>query len=128
MTILDILLLILIIVAIIVGVYVILTLKKVMVTMTSVEKDIHELSQKTIPLLENLNETSQKINYITNEAERHVEDFNSAIITVKEKIHSFTSEMSQQGSGPEFPASSLIKILTGISKGIAVFWSKYKKN
>lgn len=128
MTIIDIMLLILIIVAIIVCVYLVLTLKKVTETLVRVEKDVHELSEKTVPLLENLNEVSKKAVYITSEAEKHVEDFNSAVNNAKEKFRNFTSDVVSQGSNPEYPAGNLIKILTGISRGIAVFWKNYKKN
>lgn len=127
MSIIDILLLLLIAVAIIVCVYLVLTLKKVIETLTRVEKDVHELSEKTVPLLENLNEVSKKALYISSEAEKHVEDLNSAVNNAKQKFRDFTSEVSQ-GSNPEYPAGNLIKILTGISRGIAVFWKKYKKN
>jgi len=128
MTVIDIMLLVLIIVAIIVCVYLVLTLKKVTATLEEVVKDVHKLSGKILPLLENLNEVSKKAVYITSEAEKHVEDFNSAVNNAKQKFCDFTSGVASRGSNPENPAGNLIKILTGISRGIAVFWKNYKKN
>ncbi len=124
MTVIDIFLLALIIVAIVLCVYLVLTLRKVTETVQRVESDIHELSKSTVPLLENLNEETKKIVYITNEAEKHVDDINGAIIHFKEKVDDFKSGFAHS-MNPDNPVQSMIRTISGIVKGISAFWHKF---
>ena len=126
MTIIDILLVLLIIAAAALCVYLIISLSKINKSVEILQKDVHDLIEKTIPVLENLNDVSEKVNKVASEAEGHWTDLNSAIDNAKKKVSSFSLKTTHIGRS-ENPVSSLIKNLSALVKGITAFWSEFSK-
>ncbi len=129
MTLLDILLVILIIAAIALCVYLIISLKNMNETLNSIQNDIHNLSEKTIPILDNLDDTSKRINQIAAKAENHFNDFSNSIENFRDKIYEIGNDFTASFSSPKSDKPQvfgLIKTLSGISKGIFAFWRKLK--
>lgn len=115
------------IVLIIVGalcVYLFVTLKKLNRSIDVLSADVHRLIDSTIPLVEELRESSKNLNKITADAERHMTDFNEFVSSTKTKVSSLSTKV-KEGSNQN-PVLNLIKNLNAISKGISSFWQNYK--
>ncbi len=125
MTIIDIFLLILIIVAIVLAVYLIISLRKINVTLDYVQKDLALLNEKLTPILDNLALVTEKAIKISDETEKRVLDISETIQNVKNTVSKFSFK-SSAGSYNKNPIMDLVNNLQAVSKGIATFWSKLK--
>lgn len=128
MTLIDILLVLLIISAAALCVYLIITLNKLNKSVEVFQKDVHSLIEKTIPVMENLDEVTAKMNRVASEAEEHWTDLNAAIETAKDKVSRFSFKTTSSSSGrSENPVQQLIKNLTAVVKGVSAFWSEFNR-
>ena len=125
MTIIDIFLLILIIVAIVLAVYLIISLKKINVTLDYVQKDLALLNEKLTPILDNMTVVTEKAIKISDETEKRVLDISETIQNVKSTVSKFSFK-SSGGSYNKNPIVDLVNNLQAVSKGVATFWSKLK--
>ncbi len=125
MTVLDIFLIILILAATALCLYVIVSLKKSIEQIEQLQKDVKQLVENTIPVLHNINEVTTKVNRIVNEAEGYWDELDHSIKNLKAKAANLTSFTRFRDA--ENPAQDLIKNLKALSKGIAVFWTEYKR-
>ncbi|MFC2134902.1 DUF948 domain-containing protein [Bacteroidota bacterium] len=125
MALIDILLVLLIIAASVLCVYLILSLSKLNKSVEDLQKDVHQLIEKTIPVLENLNEVSNKFTRVASEAEGYWDDLNSVIDNAKEKVSRLSLKPSTGRS--DNPVQQLIKNLSAIVSGISAFWSALNK-
>lgn len=125
MTLIDILLVLLIISAAALCVYLIVTLSKLNKSVEVLQKDVHNLIEKTIPVMENLEEVTGKFNRVATEAEERWMDLNSAIETAKDKVSRFSLKSSSGRS--DNPVHQLIKNLTAVVKGVSAFWSEFNR-
>ncbi len=127
MTILDIFLLILIIVAIVLFIYLIISIKKINVTLDYVQKDLSILNEKLAPILENISIVTEKAVRISDETEKRVFDISESIQNVKNTVAMFSfKNNSDTGNYNRNPVVDLVNNLHAVSKGIAAFWSKLK--
>lgn len=124
MPLLDILLSILIIAAIILIGFVLSWLKRVESYWFQIHEDIKEIKDKTLPVLNNLEELTSNAAKISRDATSKVNEVSGMIENVKEKI-SFLFYPIKKGQHSE-PVSGLITQLRAVSKGIAAFVSKFK--
>ncbi len=125
MTIIDIFLLILIIVAIVLAIYLIISLKKINVTLDYVQKDLALLNEKLTPILDNMAVVTEKAIKISDETEKRVLDISETIQNVKSTVSKFSFK-SSGGSYNKNPIVDLVNNLQAVSKGVATFWSKLK--
>ncbi len=125
MTVLDIFLIILIIAATALCLYVIVSLRKSIIQIEQLQKDVKQLVENTIPVLHNINEVTTKVNRVVTEAENYWDEIDRAIKNLKEKAAGLTS--LTRFADAENPAQDLIKNLKALSKGISVFWNEYKR-
>jgi len=125
MTVLDIFLIILIIAATALCLYVIVSLRKSIIQIEQLQKDVKQLVENTIPVLHNINEVTTKVNRVVTEAENYWDEIDRAIKNLKEKAAGLTSLTRFRDA--ENPAQDLIKNLKALSKGISVFWNEYKR-
>ena len=86
------------------------------------QHDIHLISEKTIPVLENLEEVTKKAAQITSDAEEQLEEIKSFIQNIKRKVNRVAD--FPRLINPENRISELLKNLTAIGKGFSVFWGK----
>ncbi len=126
MTIIDIFLLILIIVAIVLFIYLIISIKKINITLDYVQKDLSILNEKLAPILENISIVTEKAVKISDETEKRVFDISESIQNVKNTVSMFSFKNSGSGNYNRNPVADLVSNLTAISKGVAAFWSKLK--
>ena len=86
MTIIDIFLIILILSASALSLFAISYLKRITEQVEAVRKDVHQLIEKTNPVVENLEEVTRRANRIVSEVENYWEEIDSSIKKVRERI------------------------------------------
>jgi hypothetical protein len=94
------------------------------------EKDVHQLSQKSIPLIEELSETIEKFNEIADSTQNKINEINEVFHSVKSVVYKFIPQKNsfQKEGNYKNPVADLIKNLQAISKGVSAFWNSYKTN
>jgi len=125
MTVIDVLLIILILAATALCVFVIVSLKKLNAQIESLQKDIKQLVETTIPVINNLNEVTSRANRIVSEAENYWDEIDRSIKNLKAKVTDLTSFTRFRDE--ENPTKDLIRNLKALFKGISAFWSEYKR-
>ncbi|MFA3783202.1 hypothetical protein ABRY23_09090 [Melioribacteraceae bacterium 4301-Me] len=124
MNIVDIFLIILLICAALLCIYLILYLKKIVIKIEEIQKDIHAVVDNTLPVLENLIDSTGRVNKVITEIENYWNELDNSIKTLKNKVADFTS--FKKFREDENPAKNIIKNLRAIIKGISAFWREYK--
>lgn len=122
---LDIFLIILSIAATVLCIYLIITLKKVVIQINELQKDIKHLVDSTIPVLKNINEVTSKANRIVSSAEDYWDGIERSIEKVRDKFSRLTSVTRYDGE--ELPARNFIQNIKAIAKGISAFWQEFRK-
>ncbi len=123
MSILEIFLLILIIVGIALGIYLIIALKKINVTLDFVQRDLSNVNEKLGPILDNVKVITDKAVNISNETEKRVLDIGNTLQNVRNTVSKF-SITSKGSSTTRSPIQDLLSNLTAASKGVSAFWKK----
>lgn len=125
MGLMDVLLTLLVLLASALCVYLIITLKKVNESLTLLQRDLSDINSKLLPILDNIQEVSQKALYAAEEAERQVNKIQNFVSSAKEKIGNIGSITK---SNPESRIQSFVKNLTALSKAVTAFVSEFKKS
>ena len=125
MILIDIFLIVFIISAFSFCIFVIKYLKRIFEDKNAIRKDIHMLVEKTIPILSNLKDITQRVNRIISEAEGYWEEINISIRNLREKILKFSS--GEKSRDAQKQISEIRKNLRSITKGISGFWIEYKR-
>ncbi|MCP5063711.1 MAG: DUF948 domain-containing protein [Ignavibacteriae bacterium] len=123
MTVIEIFLLILITVAIILGIYLIVTLKKINVSLDLFQKDISSLNSKIDPIIENLTVISDKALRISGETEKHIFNISDSIQNVRDKFSKLSIKNISLPS--KNSASDFANNLGAALKGVSAFWRKF---
>ena len=122
MTVIEIFLLILIIVAIVLAVYLIVTLKKINVSLDLFQKDISSLNSKIDPIVENLTVITEKAVNISGETEKRVFDISDSIQNVRNTFSKLSiKNISSSGKNS---ASDFVNNISAVTKGVSAFWKK----
>lgn len=120
----DIFIVILLISASVLCIYLVITLKKLTESIKVMQSDIDRLVTKTLPVLENLNEVSEKALKITN-------DIESAYSSIQDKIsgfrENFENVITLKKVKDSFSLTEFITNLRAITKGIIVFIKELRK-
>ena len=124
MNVIDILLIILILSASALCIFLIFYLKKLVDHVEAVREDVHELVEKTTPVLENLDDVTRRANRIVLEVENYWNEIDSSIKKVRERISGLTS--LKRYTDAENPVSELIKNVKALTKGFVAFWQAVK--
>ncbi|OGV15138.1 MAG: hypothetical protein A3J84_10830 [Ignavibacteria bacterium RIFOXYA2_FULL_37_17] len=124
MNVIDILLIILILSASALCIFLIFYLKKLIDHVEAVRKDVHELVEKTTPVLENLDDVTRRANRVVSEVENYWDEIDSSIKKVRERISGLTS--LKRYTDAENPVSELIKNVKALTKGFIAFWQAIK--
>jgi len=122
---LDIFLIILSISATLLCIYLIFTLKKLVIQMNELQKDIKNLVDNTIPVLKNINDVTLKANRIVSSAEDYWEGIERSIENVRSKFSKLTNITRYDGA--DLPARNFIQNIKAISRGISAFWQEFRK-
>lgn len=124
MTLIDIFHMVLILSAFSLCIFVFVYLKRFFEMVEAVREDIHQFVENTIPVLNNLEDVTQRANRIVTEIEGYWEEINRSIRTLRQKILNLRSW--NKFSDSQKQTSEFIKTFRSIAKGISVFWSEYK--
>ena len=106
-------------------VFLIIYLKRIVVSVEKLQKDMDKLTDETVPILKNIAEVTQKANRITDEAEKHWNDLENAIQNVRDRFSRLThkpSDGSAENTGRDF-----VRNISALIKGITAFWSKWRQ-
>ena len=121
MPLIDILISLLIIAAISLIIYLITWLNKVGKVIVSINKDISDLHDRVIPLIDNLTKTSETASIISLEAEKHLNDFSGIMNNLFDKLKWLKGKQNDLEIKKNFPGQGLFVNLRAISKGIGAF-------
>jgi len=121
----DILLVVLIISAFSLCIFAIVYLGKISKQIEAIRKDIHQLVENTIPILNNLEEITLHTNKIVNKAEVFWKEIEHSIRYLREKISNFG--FLEKINGAQTKAFYLISNFRSVARGISAFWKKYKQ-
>ena len=124
MNILNIFLVIFILAASAFCIYAIFYLKKLTEQVEAVRKDIHQIIQRSVPILENLEQVTNKANRVATEVESYWNELDLAIRNLRYKVSIFTPLKKYREA--ESTVSELIKNIKAVSKGLIAFWSELK--
>ncbi|MCX7875528.1 MAG: DUF948 domain-containing protein [Melioribacteraceae bacterium] len=122
---LEIFLIILSVAATILCVYLILVLKKIVLQIEQLNKDIKELVDNTIPVLKNINDVTLKANRIVSSAEDYWDGIERSIENVRYKFSRLTGAV--RNDSVENPAGNFIQNIKALSRGISAFWQEFRK-
>lgn len=126
MTLIEGFLILLILSASVLCIYLIITLKKIIHEAEAIRKDVHNLVEKTLPVLDSFNEISQRANRVVSEVENYWDEIDRSIKNLKNKVSDFTSFKTFRNE--DNPAGNLIMNLRAFIKGLYTFWQTYKHN
>ncbi|MCW8850049.1 MAG: hypothetical protein OQJ81_08755 [Melioribacteraceae bacterium] len=123
MSLLEVFLLLVYIVGIVLGIYLIISLKKMNDALDFLQKDIKDLNAKLEPIFENIKIITDKVVHISDETEKRVLDLGNTIQNVRNTVSRFS--ISGRGSSQgRSPIQDLLSNLTAASKGVSAFWHK----
>lgn len=105
-------------------VFAILYLKRLVEQVEAVRKDIHQLIQRTVPVLDNLEQVTNKANRVATEVESYWNELDLAIRNLRYKVTNLTPLKKFREA--ETTVSDLIKNIRAVSKGLIAFWSELK--
>ena len=125
MTVIDVLLIILIIAAIALCIFVIVYLGKLNRQFDTLQKEVKQIVDRTVPLLNNLNEVTSKANRIVSEAENYWDEVDRSIKKIKEKASELTS--LSRFRDEDNPTKDLIRNLRALFKGVSTFWREFNR-
>ena len=123
MLVVEIFLVVLIIVGIALGIYFIISLKKINSTLDHLEKDLSNINSKLEPILDNLKIITDKAVNISDETEKRVLDISTTIQNVRNTVSRFSLK-GKASSSTRSPIQDLLSNLTAFSKGFSAFWHK----
>lgn len=106
-------------------IYLIFSLKKLNKLLEDANKDLNEVSNRTLPLIDNLEHITGKVAQTVDEVDDKINEFKDKLEIITDKL-SFKKN-SETRSTPEDRARGFVQNLQAFSKGIAVFWENMKK-
>ena len=124
MDLINILLILLVLIFSALGVYLIIVVKKLSVTIDKFDKDVSELKRDTSPFIKDVGEITKSVSVISKIVEDQVEYANDKVEWVKSKIN-VTTDPSKKS--PLDNAQNLVTNLKAVSKGVSTFVKEIKK-
>ena len=105
-------------------VFSILYLKKLVEQVEAIRKDIHQMIQRSVPVLDNLEQVTNKANRVATEVESYWNELDLAIRNLRYTVSNLTP--LKRFREAESTVSDLIKNIRAVSKGLAAFWNELK--
>ena len=113
----------LIAVGIALGIYLIVSLKKINSTLDILERDLRRINEKLEPILDNIIIITDKAVNISNETEKRIIDISKTIQNVRNTVSKFSIK-GKHSSDSRSPIQDLLSNLNAFSKGFSAFWRK----
>jgi len=124
MDLIDIFLILLIVIFSALGVYLIIVVKKLSITLDKFDKDLYELKRESSPFIKDVGEITKSVSAISKIVEDQVEYVNDKVEWVKSKINTKTDSSKKS---PQDNAQNLVTNLKAVSKGVSTFVKEIKK-
>jgi len=112
----------LIVVGITLGIYLIISLRKINSTLDILVRDLPSLNEKLDKILEDFKIITAKAVNISDETEKRVLDISTTIQNVRNTVSKFS--FKGKDSYNRNPIQELLSNLTAFSKGFSAFWHK----
>ncbi len=103
-------------------IYLTYLLRQVVSSVKAIESDVDGISQKALPVLENLEGLTSRINNISGTIEEQVNTVKDAVGLVKETFDDVERIKNKVRSAIEDPIDEFISTRNAITKGIKIFW------
>lgn len=101
-------------------------LNKIVKSVQSINKDIHELSASLRPLINSYTELSDSLNKISTEAKDQFKISRSILNDFRDRADKLLSIEDKIRSGVEDAVMPLFKNLNAVGKGVETFWRNFK--
>lgn len=102
-------------------------LNRITNSIKDIESEIKDLSEKVKPLIDTSAELSEKLNYLSAEAEGQVNIVKETIGKVVDRVEAILSLEEELRKGLEKPLEGFVKNLSAVSNGISTFWKTFTK-
>lgn len=102
-------------------------LNRITNSIKEIESEIKDLSEKVKPLIDTSAELSEKLNYLSAEAEGQVNIVKETIGKVVDRVEAILSLEEELRKGLEKPLEGFVKNLSAVSNGISTFWKTFTK-
>lgn len=122
---LDILLIVISISVVVTCFFLIKAIRQITGSIGNIEKNIQELSEKALPILDNLETASNSMMNILADVEKQYDEISDGINNIKRRINNFVSDI-KYNFNPENAGSSILNTFSAIRKGIVAFWYKLR--
>ncbi len=106
-------------------IYLLFWLKSVGQNISNMERDINSFVDSMLPLIENLNETSNKVGNIVSVAESQVSELSQTINRTKARFNSIFSSLIKENE--ENQMLNFITNLRAFAKGVSTFFQAFTK-
>ncbi len=107
----------------ILGIYLIVSVKKLTRSVESIEKNVEELQKNAAPVLENAVIVSGNVKEITDSLKGQVGKINEIIETVKDTTDSIINFEQKTQKKFEYQLDETFNFVSAIVKGVKTFWS-----
>lgn len=125
MLIIDILLIFLIITVIVTCLYLISSLRQLKISLMNIDENINQVVKKTIPVLENLAEASEKALTVIAQVERQVDEVTETLDGIRNRFNEFVYGFKSNLT-PEKAGMRIISTFTNLKNGISSFLSRFR--
>lgn len=127
MTLIDILLVILLIASSLLCIALMVNLFRITDAIRALRKDADEILTSLKPLIISSKELTDNLNQISDSAKHQLDITESMVSDVRDRVDKVLEVESKIRNGVEDSVMPLINNLQAISKGVNVFWSRYKR-
>jgi len=108
------------------AVYLTVVLVRVRSILVIVEKDLHELSTRALPVLENIEVITQKARAIAENIDDQVESFRTSIDGLREMVDSVTEFERRLQERIEEPILDTVGTIAAVIKGFQAFFARLR--
>lgn len=126
MTVIDIFILILLLTASALCIALIIGLKKIIQSVSMLQKDINELTSSIKPLIESTQLLTENINKVTKETQSQLNVSKSIVNDIRDRVDKILDFEYKIRDGMENAVMPLINNLSAVYKGFDAFWKRYK--
>jgi uncharacterized protein YoxC len=124
--IIDIFIIILLLAASAVCIALIVGLKRIIQSVSMLQKDINELTTSLKPLIDSTQDLTENINRITEETKSQLNVSKSIVHDVRDRFDKYLELEHKVRDGIENVVMPFVSSLNAIGKGFDAFWKKYK--
>lgn len=122
----DIFIIILLIAASAVCIALVYGLKKIIQSVSMLQKDVNELTSSLKPLINSTQQLTDNINQLTEETKSQLNVSKSIVNDVRERFDKYLELEHRVRDGMENVVMPFVSSLNAIGKGFDAFWSRYK--